>query len=110
MKILKTKTKELSVLDNTHYANQINIAPASPSSAVRFLNGLTDEELTHVELWAGGAMIDSQDNLTFYTMNLSKEDAGYRAMYLLIGKPDVPAEIMDKANAYDILMGGETNG
>lgn len=107
MKTLKTKTKELSVLDNTHYANQINIAPASPSSAVQFLNNLTDEELAHVELWAGLEMIDSQDNLTFYTMNLTKEGSEYTATYVLIGKPDVPADVLDKANAYDILMGGE---
>lgn len=110
MKILKTKTKELSVLDNTHYANQINIAPASPSSAVQFLSNLTDEELTHVELWAGSEMIDSQDNLTFHQMNLMKENDQYEATYILLEKAGVPAEIMDKANAYDILMGGETNG
>lgn len=107
MKTLKTKTKELYILDNTHYVNQINIAPASPSYAVQFLSNLTDEELTHVELWAGSEMIDSQDNLTFHQMNLTKEGGEYTATYVLIGKPDIPADVLDKANAYDILMGGE---
>lgn len=112
MKTIKLSTgKELSVLDTTHYANLIQTAPNSPSAASELLDDLTDEALTHVELWAGLEMQDVQDNQTFHQLNLEKTDWGYLATYTLIGKEGgIPAEIMDKANAYDILMGGEVNG
>lgn len=111
MKTIKLSSgRELPVLDITFHVTLIRTEPASVAEAEALIAELTDEELTRVELLAGDTVIDSANNLTFHQMDVEMTIDRCVATYILLPKSDIPAEITDKAMAYDILMGGETNG
>lgn len=107
-KLVLNNGTEIEVLETTPLTNVIFLPEVPYQTALDVLSVMTDEALVHVELQDGGAVIDAKDNQTVTYVMLSKTDSGEFLRTVELGQKSnaIDPEILDKARAYDILMGG----
>ena len=98
----------IEVLDDTPYAVLFFLKPDTIDKALGITSLLTEEALAHVELHDGGTCVDAEDDLKLINMSLTKEGDELFSSTVQLGpkEPQIPQDILDKAAAYDILMGG----
>lgn len=108
MKLLKLcNGTELRVLDNTTNVHTIHYMCETPETFINIMSLLTDSALKHVELFSGSEVISQMDDATLLSAYISTYgDNINEAVYSLLPLGNnVSDDIIDKANAYDILTG-----
>ena len=93
MKIIKlSDSTELSVSDTTYAADSLAFEAMSLSGTTEIVEKMSDSALSHIELYAGGSMLDSRDNLSVASVTLEKANNGYRMLVVLTNKESAMAD------------------